>query len=393
MTDIGLGSPLRILLTYTNFPSVAYGDVEQQSLNYIARLRAAGFAVTGFCVTLNPPAQSCTWKELDRRWRWGDRSLLAMYERLEQALSSCDVLINSAGSNLHPEFVAKLPAFTVFSCMDDPENSHNLSRPAAAAYDLSLVGNIAEVETYRSWGVPYVEWTPMGLMPEIYDPTLTEMEILEGQRDIDLFLMLDRSYPLRKSRLDQLADAFPSGHFYGKGWSKGYLPPAQQLAFLRRAKIGPNIHNSTGPVNYRTFYLPANGVLQICDNKSHLGQIFALGEEAVGFDRIDEGIDLCRYYLAHDRERREIAARGFRRAMRDYTEIPVFSSRVACIERHRRTATYTRTHESAVTQTQASTTRGRRVIFPAVQSGIAVATFARRGYRWLGRRLSRKLRP
>jgi spore maturation protein CgeB len=91
------------------------------------------------------------------------------------------------------------------------------------------------------------------------------------------------------------------------------------------------MHNSTGPINYRTFYLPANGVMQICDNKAHLGKIYELDKEVVGFDTVEECIDRCRYYLAHDDERRAIAAAGWRRAMRDYTEVPIFRRMVETV--------------------------------------------------------------
>ena len=70
--------------------------------------------------------------------------------------------------------------------------------------------------------------------------------------------------------------------------------------------------------------------MQLCDNNSHLGQLFELGKEVVGFDTVDEAIDLGRYYLAHERERREIAAAGFARSVRDYNEVAVFRR----IERH-----------------------------------------------------------
>jgi vacuolar-type H+-ATPase subunit C/Vma6 len=68
--------------------------------------------------------------------------------------------------------------------------------------------------------------------------------------------------------------------------------------------------------------------MQICDNKQYLGKIFELGKEAVGFDTIEECQDLCRYYLAHDEERRIIAANGWKRALTDYTELAVFSRNI-----------------------------------------------------------------
>lgn len=326
-------SKLKFLYGYSWFPSDAYGNVQDLNLAYIRQLNDAGFDVEGFCLTLDPPGPCLTFKSLDRRWRYGERKLLGMYERLECALEGKDVLINGSGINLHPEFVAKLPVFTVFQCFDDPENSHNLSRPVAAAYDLCLVGNIAEVETYHGWGVKAAEWSPMGLQPAIYDPNLTYEQILHGERDIDLFMMCDRLSPWRRERLDLLAQAFPDANFYGRGWPLGYLPNDQEQKFLQRAKIGPNLHNSTGPINYRTFYLPANGVMQVCDNRSHLGKIYELGKEVIGFDNVKECIDLCRYYLAHDQERRQIAANGWKRAVTDYTEDAVFRRNVVLIEK------------------------------------------------------------
>ncbi|HUI30639.1 MAG TPA: glycosyltransferase [Candidatus Acidoferrales bacterium] len=329
-----MNSDLKILYGYPVYPSAAYGDVEAMNKEYLARLSSAGFDVEGFCLTLDPPSAALSFRELNSMWKRGDRKLLRMYERLEKVLESKDVLINASGINLHPRFVEQLSVFTVFQCFDDPENSRNLSKPAAAAYDLSLVGNVAEVETYKSWGVKNAEWTAIGLMHNIFDPGLTYEEILEGERDIDIFLMADKTAPWRRERLEKLEVAFPHGHFYGKGWAKGILPREMELQMLRRSKIGPNIHNSTGPINLRTFYLPANGVMQICDNKSHLSVLFELDKEVIGFDSVDECVELCRYFLSHDVERRRIAAEGWRRAMKDYTETSVFRRNVELIRKH-----------------------------------------------------------
>jgi spore maturation protein CgeB len=327
-------SHLKILYGYSWFESEAYGNVRDMNEVYLARLRQCGFDVEGFCLTLNPPGPCLSFKELDARWKRGNKTLLHLYEGLEKALESKDVLLNASGINLHPEFVESLPVFTVFQCFDDPESSDSLSKPVAAAYDLCLVGNIAEVETYRSWGVKHAEWVPLGLQPTIYDPSLTFEDILNGERDIDLFMMIDRTAPWRKERVDKLALAFPEANFYGKGWPRGYLSNDKELEYLRRAKIGPNIHNSTGPINYRTFYLPANGVMQICDNKSHLGKIYQLDKEVVGFDTIEECIDQCRYYLVHDEERRLIAANGWKRAVTDYSEKAVFDGVIKNIDKY-----------------------------------------------------------
>jgi spore maturation protein CgeB len=330
-----INDSIRILWGYSYFPSRAYENSEKIDLEYIHTLQKAGFDVEGYCLTLNPPANRLTFRDMDERWKRGEKVLLDFYSRLEKRIEDFDILINASGINLHPDFVSRLPVFTVFQCFDDPESSEGLSKPVATAYDLCLVGNIAEVETYRSWGVQNAEWTPLGLLPGTYDQTLTEEQIQKSNRDIDLFMMCDKLSSWRKERMERLARAFPDGNFYGNGWPLGYLPFEKQVLYLKRARIGPNLHNSTGPINLRTFYLPANGVLQICDNRSHLGKIFELNKEVVGFETIDECIDLCRYYLAHEKERMEIAVNGWKRVIKDYNEIEVFRRKVEIIEHYR----------------------------------------------------------
>jgi spore maturation protein CgeB len=325
---------LKIVYAYTIFQSAAYGDVRAMNEKYIGDLNKAGFNVEGFCLTLDPPNDALTFKELDRKWKWGDPTLFNMYEELERKIDGKDVLINASGVNLHPQFVERLPIFTVYQCFDDPESSEHRSKPTAFSYDLSLVGNIAEVDTYKSWGVKNVDWTCLGLMHGIFDKNVTYESILNGERDIDLFMMIDKTAPWRRERLNKIDTAFTEAHFYGKGWKRGLLPREKEVEMLTRTKVGPNIHNSTGPINLRTFYLPANGVMQVCDNKSHLGKLFELNKEVVGFDTIEECIDLCRYYLEHDEKRREIAANGWKRVMTDYTEEKVFERTYEIISSH-----------------------------------------------------------
>lgn len=325
---------MKILLCYPNYPSTdTYGNVQRIWLNHISKLNSNGFQVKPFCISINPPSFALLPLELDRLWKEGHKDLFLLYRKLEEALSECDVLLNITGVNLHPEFVQSLNVFTVFQFNDDPENNV-LSRYMAPAYDLCLVGNIAEVETYKSWGVENVYWMPIGLQPHLYDHALTYERIISEARDIDLFMMIDRLSKWRKERLNKFNDAFPEGHFYGRGWPRGYLDPKLEIEYLLRSKISPNFHNSTGPINYRTFYAPANGSMLICDNKKHLGHIYELGKEAVGFDSVEECIELCHYYLKHEEERKFIAANGWKRAVTDYNEIAVFKRTVDLIDTH-----------------------------------------------------------
>lgn len=303
-------------------------------LSYIERLNKAGFEVKSFCMNYSDSFPVIPFRVLDKFWKWGDRRLFSLYDKFLREAEDCDVFYNSVGVNFHPEFVKQLSIFTVFGCNDDPESSDALSKPVAYAYDLCAVGNIAELDTYRSWGCRNVVWQPMGIYNLMFDPHLTYEDILHGKRDIDLFMLIDRLSPYRKERCDAIANVFPEGHFYGRGWERGYLKEGEEIEFLKRSKIGINIHNSTGPINIRLFYLPANGVLQICDNKSNLAKIFKIDEEVVGFDSIEECIEKCKYYIAHPNEARRIAANGWLRVHKDYNEIAVFQRLVDNISKY-----------------------------------------------------------
>lgn len=315
---------MKILLghTFPNRPEFGAAWID----NWLSRLRSTGIEVYPFSLVFDQNQPVFYFKELDALWRYKSRQLLNMYQKLVDALLGYDVFICYNGANVHPEFVRDLTCFTVYGCFDDPESSENLSKHAAAAFNIALVGNIAEIDTYKSWGVQHVRWWPNGFRHDDYDPSLTEKAIINGPRDIEVTLLCERLTRWRRKRVDRFAASFSNGYYYGPGWASGFLPEIQRVPTLQRTRIGINIHNSTGPINFRTFYLPANGVMEICDNKSHLGKIFELGKEVIGYDTIEEAIDLTHYYIAHDDERRHIAAAGWKRAIRDYNEVACFNT-------------------------------------------------------------------
>jgi 2-polyprenyl-3-methyl-5-hydroxy-6-metoxy-1,4-benzoquinol methylase len=180
------------------------------------------------------------------------------------------------------------------------------------------------VNLYKSWEVKNADFIPLAFTEDDYNPRMTEEDIIKRNRDIDIIFLGERESSWRQGRLDSLVDAFPKMFTRGRGWPKGYLPESERIKAYQRSKIGINLHNSVGPVNLRTYMLPANGVMQICDNKHMLGYLFKLGEEVIGYNSINEATELIRYYLVHEEERKRIALNGWKRALRDYSEEAVW---------------------------------------------------------------------
>jgi spore maturation protein CgeB len=320
---------MRILVGHTHVgPDYGISGFER----WASRLRAFGFHVEVFPLVLGVNRPVVYFDELNILWRFKDLTLMKLYEKLQRKLSNFDVFVCYNGANIHPDFVQTLEQVTVYGCFDDPESSDKLSRPVVKAFDIAMVGNIAAVDTYKAWGVENVHWWPLGYRVEDYDSTLTESDILSCQRDESVVLLCERVEKYRKARVDAYAKSFPHGKYYGRGWPAGFLPESERIPLLQRSKIGVNIHNSTGPINVRTFCLPANGVMQICDNRDSLSKIYRLDEEVVGFDCIEEAIELTRYYLENEDERRSIAARGWRRATTDYNEVACFRRLTDAVE-------------------------------------------------------------
>jgi hypothetical protein len=315
----------------------AYSAADEWMSNwYIRRARQkreAGCDVVPFCVT--PPELKRRWYPfpvLDHMWRAGDRRLMGMYERLVAALEDRDVLVLSNGSNLHPEFVRQIRQFKVYG-FGDPESFDVAGKTLSEHYDLVLVNQFSEIARYKAIGRENVFFWPLGSLtfPEDVND-LTEDSILNRElRPVPVSIVCGCS-PWREDRMDRLAKEFPEAQMYGSGCRQGIIEWDDMWQLYRRSQIGWNIHNTTG-FNLRTFDLPSYGVMEICDNKSDLAKLFEVDREVVGFNSIEECIDLTRYYMSHVDEQRQIALAGWKRWRRDYTPEKVWDRLVDLVER------------------------------------------------------------
>jgi spore maturation protein CgeB len=78
-------------------------------------------------------------------------------------------------------------------------------------------------------------------------------------------------------------------------------------------------HYQAEGVTFRPFEVAASGGFCLTEARPDLGRYFVPGHEMVTFDDPDDLKRKIAYYLAHEDERREIAARARARALREHT--------------------------------------------------------------------------
>jgi spore maturation protein CgeB len=272
-----------------------------------------------------------------------DPNLLALYREVERliAATGADCLIVDNVLPYHPEFLRTLDVYKVMRISDGPMSSYDRDFPYLHAYDHVLYhspaysADLGMAEKLRYVGAKQIDFWPLALFDQMFDPSKSEDQLLTQHRDIDVIfvgtmfrnkmpalaklkkalgsrLMLRGLSPLKSNLYFNLKFGVP-------GWVRP-IPYDQYVPLYQRAKIGINVHNrgkyTVG--GYRMFDLPGNGVMQICDGDEYLSAFFREGEEVVGYRSADDLIDKVRYYLDHDAERERIARNGHRRVMADH---------------------------------------------------------------------------
>jgi len=100
---------------------------------------------------------------------------------------------------------------------------------------------------------------------------------------------------------------------------------------LHDSRVALNTHIDISPINasnMRLFEATGVGSCLLTDWKANLSELFEPDSEVVTYRDADECIEKAKYLLAHESERRSIAAAGQKRALRDHT----FEHRAARID-------------------------------------------------------------
>lgn len=129
---------------------------------------------------------------------------------------------------------------------------------------------------------------------------------------------------LRRGRLREAAKIAGMAPVLGRlrRRSQGTLFGMAMLGQLAASKVSLNVHIDTAgryAGNMRLYEATGVGSCLLTDWKENLGDLFELDREIVTFRTIEEAKEKAAWLLAHEAERQEIARRGQRRTLADYS--------------------------------------------------------------------------
>lgn len=100
---------------------------------------------------------------------------------------------------------------------------------------------------------------------------------------------------------------FHQGGLFSEDYSKSFRAVKINLCFLKKMNYDQQTQ--------RTMEIPACGGFMLAERTAEHRALFEEDKEAVFFSSNEELLEKCKYYLAHDEERQNIAAAGFKRCL------------------------------------------------------------------------------
>jgi spore maturation protein CgeB len=288
------------------------------------------------------PLLYCDATKLDRLYREKHPGLLKLYSDLvsRMRIEQIDVLLVANCPPYHPDFLRTLSVYKVLYSADDPGATYLINIPYLHAYhhvlfvDPAYSRDMDMVEKMRYAGMTNADFLPISVFDFEHAAAKSAEEIFLQPRDIPIIYVGSfwrQKIPLLMSVAQAFGSSFKVYGFFRLKHnlylniihgSRRWIRPIslqQRVALYQRAKIGINIHwDEYGLGNQRLYHLPANGVMQISDCDTHLGRIFKIDKEIVGYRTASDLIDKIHYYLSHEDARIRIARGGYARAMLDY---------------------------------------------------------------------------
>jgi spore maturation protein CgeB len=259
----------------------------------------------------------------ERRRRYLDHVNARVLETVRAARP--DVFLCVKGVQFRPETIraiGRLGVTTVGYWIDDPLD-HDRSLVNAASYDRYFTNDASSVERYREEGIARIQHLRSAADPEVFFP------LPRARCKIDVAFVGTHS-PGRESVVVAL-QGFDT-HVYGSAaWRTAPIHASRvhpgvfgtrTNEVFNSARINLNVHRWFGQgsaMNLRLFEVPASRGFLLTDWVAEIDGAYRPGEHVVCWRTPEELRAKVAYYLAHEDERREIAARGHEHFLRHHT--------------------------------------------------------------------------
>lgn len=290
------------------------------------------------------------WDEENIRLYKEHDKILHLYATIEKTIISQNIqffLWLGDPGILDKDFILKLKSYCKvgFWTFDDPVNSEKILKHCAKYYDIGFTATVNYNQKLKmsailkSWGCPESAFIPMGVFEGKYNKTENFKD-----RKYDL-VFIGSVFQKRLLFMFKLKKHFGDRFLiFGKQWNgEGYpwhkklllkilkfyykvphikaITNEELIYYYQNSKIGINTHMTDGgPSAVRTYELPANGVMQICDSENGLNNIYEIGKEVISYknNNSKDAIQKIEYYLLHESERQKIAINGYNKTHKHY---------------------------------------------------------------------------
>jgi hypothetical protein len=173
----------------------------------------------------------------------------------------------------------------------------------------------------RSMCEPYMAIGARPLyLPEGFSPRLTPRLICPKRFEVGF---MGARYGLRQDYIDALRCAGFQVETHGPGWKCGEVPLQQMGRFFGECKVNLGM----GGVGYsmelttlkgRDFEIPGAGGAYLTTYNPDLAEFFHIGHEILCYHSIDDMIEQARRLVRDDSFQEELAARAYKRSMREH---------------------------------------------------------------------------
>ncbi|GAB2552776.1 CgeB family protein [Spirosoma aerophilum] len=229
--------------------------------------------------------------------------------------------------NLHPLIVKQIkdhwPGIPVVQMNPDALSNLEKQQIIAADFDCYFSKEPYIVNFLREKLGANAHYLPEGFNPRIHQKPQVEKAVAEWLTNIDV-LVFGSLYAYRARMIEQLMKAGIKVAVYG---TEGpYLRPSVRSAFRKKYLIGAeknrllygakivfnNFHYAeVTSVNQKYFEINAIGGFQLSDYKPTIDEYTGVPADQVTYRSVYEAIDKIRYFLAHPKERHELADRQY----------------------------------------------------------------------------------